>query len=414
MASLQYSNRAAPYDLDPAIALLGNEKEGLALDFINMRGYVRDRGTPANFTMDSPNNFLTYTAPSAKVIRLANGLLSSGTSLRTHHDSSNSPLGLLIEKAATNLLTYSDDLTNAAWAKANATVLANLAGPDGVAGSGCTVTTSASSHYVREIITTIASTVYTLSFYAKRGTMTATKFLLYDHTNNAFIGSGVDYYSQTNASTWTRITHTFTTPAGCTSIRVHPIWDSGVTGTVGLTKAQLETGSLATSYIKTTASTVTRAVDDISLLLSALPYDTSAGTIILSGVLLSTAPAGSTNPAFRLYKDGSNYISLWQYSGSPTLLQVSAVTGGANQVSGAMTAAPGTGTLFNAGLGWAANDISLILNGSVAATDNSSSAIDLTGGKLWLQPNTSAFLIKSVVYLPERISDAEIQTRTTL
>jgi len=78
--------------------------------------------------------------------------------------------------------------------------------------------------------------------------------------------SGSNYVSQigganNTSSTWVRVSVSFTTPAGCTSVYVYPC--SSDSGTVDLLiwGAQLEAGSGASSYIPTGASTVQRAAD---------------------------------------------------------------------------------------------------------------------------------------------------------
>ncbi|WP_336801491.1 phage head spike fiber domain-containing protein [Kaistia sp. MMO-174] len=100
MGIMQFMDRAAPLALDPAIALLGNEEQGLAIDFTAMRGFIRDRVTGANNWLGDPNAKLTYASPSAKWIWNAFGVLSSGTTLRCDHnpaslDSSVTPLNSL-------------------------------------------------------------------------------------------------------------------------------------------------------------------------------------------------------------------------------------------------------------------------------------------------------------------------------
>lgn len=86
MAIMQFMDRAAPLALDPAIALLGNEEQGLAIDWPAMRVFIRDRVTAANNWLGDPNAKLTYASPSAKWIWNAFGVLSSGTTLRCDHD----------------------------------------------------------------------------------------------------------------------------------------------------------------------------------------------------------------------------------------------------------------------------------------------------------------------------------------
>jgi hypothetical protein len=85
------------------------------------------------------------------------------------------------------------------------------------------------------------------------------------------------------ANGWTRVTHTFTTPAGCTLIHAYPFRNSvGVTGTAYIWGVQLEVGSNATSYIPTTTSQVIRAADICSLTDSAFYniYNQEEGTIV--------------------------------------------------------------------------------------------------------------------------------------
>ena len=51
-----------------------------------------------------------------------------------HNPSTGESLGLLVEEARTNLLTYSEQFDNAAWVKSNSTVTANAgAAPNGTA-----------------------------------------------------------------------------------------------------------------------------------------------------------------------------------------------------------------------------------------------------------------------------------------
>ena len=78
-------------------------------------------------------------------------------------------LGLLIEQSSTNLLTYSQDFSNAVWTKTNATITtgANIA-PDGTqTASKLIESTSTGGHNVSNLVTVISATNYTSSIYAK-------------------------------------------------------------------------------------------------------------------------------------------------------------------------------------------------------------------------------------------------------
>ena len=107
---------------------------------------------------------------------------------------------------------------------------------------------------------------FTLSFYAKRGTMTDMKYSIYDHTNSVDIVAPTSYYSQTSSSEWSRITVTFTNSASTNHIRMYPIIDDTGSTSAGETcfiwGVQLEKHTtdlnMESSYIPTTTAAVTR------------------------------------------------------------------------------------------------------------------------------------------------------------
>ena len=160
----------------------------------------------------------------------------------------------LIEKVRTNLALQSQTLDNASWDKSDATVTANTTiAPDGTL-TADTITAVVIDQRVNQTVTVAASTEHTFSFFAKKGTTVTPRYSVYDLSNNAFILTQVDYSALVNTSTWSRITATFTTPAGCTSISIYPI-NAATLGTTFIWGCQLETG-VATDYIATTTAAV--------------------------------------------------------------------------------------------------------------------------------------------------------------
>lgn len=171
---------------------------------------------------------------------------------------------LVMEAAATNRLLYSAQLDNGAgWGVPSTTVTANtVTAPDGTLTADTVLVTGSSSGGVYQSNTVTAGAVMVLSFWAKRSAATAAGWRVYNNTAGADVVAAASYYSLINATTWTRVSLSFTVPVGCTSIRVYPCADVSASGSGAyIWGVQLETGSVATSYIPTTTAAAGRAAD---------------------------------------------------------------------------------------------------------------------------------------------------------
>lgn len=165
----------------------------------------------------------------------------------------------LIKRSAVNLLLYSRSFDNPYWLQTNITTNA-ITGPDGKVtaatyegtGTGIISVYNVTSAPVK------AATQYTYSIYVKLGTMSASdyKFAVYDVSNSSFVGIDLVPNVTLTSTSWTRIVYSFTTPAGCTQIRVYPFRNSATIplSTVHFWGAQLEEGTTATPYIRTTST----------------------------------------------------------------------------------------------------------------------------------------------------------------
>ena len=166
----------------------------------------------------------------------------------------------LFEPQSTNLLPYSNDFSSANWSKSsNYTVQSNIGiSPDGSLNASTITNTNGSGGFVFTTLPVLASTEYTVSFYAKRGTATEAKYSIYDGGD---IIPSTSYYADITDSKYTRVSFSFTSLATSSTVRFYITRDDGAVGTVYVYGAQVEQQSYATSYIPTDGSTVTRNQD---------------------------------------------------------------------------------------------------------------------------------------------------------
>jgi len=212
------------------------------------------------------NGDLTWTRASTALRTNSSGLLESmGSGVPRLSYMYGSCPALLLEPQRTNLALYSEQFDNASWLKGNTTATANTTiSPDGTTNADTITIQTTSGNNLRQNITVTANTTYTFSFYALRGTATDLRYSVFNFSGGSDIVAVTSYYSQTNSTTWSRITVTFTTPTGCTSIGVYPVRDTTSTGTFFIWGAQLELGAYPTTYIPTTTASATRVADSFS------------------------------------------------------------------------------------------------------------------------------------------------------
>jgi hypothetical protein len=248
--------------------------------------------------------------------------------------------GLLHEsEARTNLVTYSEDFTDASWTKANtATLAVDAVGPDGqtsavtLVDSGATGTAAV---YIEQSVTVSNSTAYTFSVFAKADQLSWLHLALVNFTSPASGGAYFDLSngsigSTTNASTplmesvgngWYRCSLTFTTdPVDTTGrLRIYATDSDGnvtvdLDGTSSILTygAQLEAGSTPSSYIPTAGATVTRAAETLTVPAANLPwpYPEVIGDELVTNGTFDADTSGWTDAS-----EGTGSVS-WDASGA--------------------------------------------------------------------------------------------------
>jgi hypothetical protein len=242
----------------------------------------------------------------------------------------------LYSTSRTNLLTYSQQFDNAAWSKTACTVTANATvAPDGTSTADTLIEDTTTSYH--NIAQTVAAsgTVVTLSAFLKAGTQT-TAWMGDAGTANSLdinlstgtvsnIGANVISYGIKSAgSGWYRA---WMTHASITSLRIGmgSVLASylGTGKTLYVWGAQLETGSVATSYIPTTTAPVT--VTDYTLAPGGL---VTLATAPAAGAVLSWSGAYYTTDQ-EAYFDATGRLSLpaTDSSGTPGSVTINSPTG---------------------------------------------------------------------------------------
>ena len=281
----------------------------------------------------------------------------------------------LIEKVRTNLITYSEQLDNAAWTKSQVTISPNLIiSPDGTTTADTAIETTANAqHYVGSSnVSFLASTKYTATVYAKWDA-SCTRNLHVRLGNCASVNIGasfdkngnfvnytggangtLDAYSFTNVGNgWLRFAVTITTAATASSGNgiilyfldgTSPNFIGSTSQKISLWGAQLETGDIATAYIPTTTAAVS--------------VGPTANTARLDYL-------GSTCPRLILEPQRQNLVTFSEQFNNAAWSKTAGGTGTAPAVTANNATSPdgyqnADTIVFNAGAGTSASDQSTI------------------------------------------------------
>jgi len=315
------------------------------------------------------------------------------------------PKGLLIEEGRTNIATYSQDFSNAAWSPygtgASKVGAASSNAPDNTAtayevalGTGGGTFDSASAIY--QNLSCTNGVTYTVSLWVRAKTGSTSVRL--GMNVSAVYNSG----DVTVTTDWKRISVTgaaTATGTGNISIRTNV---AGTSANVFVWGAQLEAGSFPTSYIPNPGiASGIRSAD--------LPDSTSATVIGCNTFLVETIGMQAATTATILGLNAG--IGL----GATTGNTLTTAFGGTQTTTATAT---WTGTV-RSGIAWGASKVSITFNGNAVTTAaNATSALTTTSfGHTNNSGTRGAFMngwMRKVAGYSSALSDASLATKSTV
>lgn len=353
-------------------------------------------------------------------------------------------LGLFIEEQRTNLLTYSSDLSNAAWPKTNLAVNKEAAiAPNGTQTANKLIPTSTNAlHYYYRAVS-VPNNTYTYSAYVKAGEISKFNFYFNDSAGSSCntvitVGATALTFSGPSLSGtvfsapsfsysylgngWFRVALTVTiTGATTTSVALLMNDVGGTTtsfagnGYSGLYfwGAQLEVGACVTSYIPTVAAQVTRSADSAIMTGTNFSswFNAAEGTLVMEGVLGNGA---STVKGYAALTDGTTAQRILAYI-STQFPYVLIATSGVAQFSDYKPSVA-VGSYPKIAVGYAANNCLFSANGSIGTVDTSVTLPTVNRLEIGSYAGGAGNInstIKRILYFPKRLSDSNMQAITT-
>jgi hypothetical protein len=345
---------------------------------------------------------------------------------------------LLLEKQSTNLILYSEDLTQSNWTKANASITANnTTSPDGTQNADKIVEDTANStHGAYQAISVTDGIQYTWSGFFKAAGRTkfrlfaqsaSTPYVEYDLSNGTIfsITGSVTPTIESVGNGWYKCTATSTT-SGTTAYFNFATLDSSNNvsytgdGTSGIFVwgAQLEASSYPTSYIPTTSASATRVVDTcFKTGISSLIGQTE-GVIFVDLVMKNNI--SSVNRVVSITE------SSWISGGSIRIdiqsgnIAVDIVNGGVTIGTISVNTPFAQNTRYKIALAYKTNDCALYMNGTQLGTNTSVGTMP-TCSEFYLNELGGGFggpwqptEFNQAVLFKTRLTNAELASLTTI
>jgi hypothetical protein len=439
------NSTGSPTNTSYSIETAGNGWFKLNVSCSHSSGFIYHTVGVSNVAVPTfVNSLPSFTANGTSGIYIWGAQLNSGSTAKPYFpttDRLNVPrldysggascASLLLENQATNLITYSEDFSNAAWDKSNSSITSNsVISPDGSLNADLLQETTANgSHSIRQNaggLTTGQS--YTYSIFVKeykQGAKRDIRFFvggvntsgIFSFDSKSFYNTNFDNTKVENyGNGWYRLSITDIVPAtSFNNIIILYNNTSNYTGDgesgVYFWGAMLEQGSYPTSYIPTSGSTVTRTADVCNNAGDANTFNDSEGVLFAEIAALaddatykkiSISNGTTSNLIYISYKNYTNQIRVEIVSSSSSVFDITYPT---TDIT----------TFSKIALKYKQNDFALWIDGTEVATDTSGNA---PSGLNRLAFDNGAGnddfygKCKQLMYFDEALSDEELSDLT--
>ena len=333
---------------------------------------------------------LTFTRASNAWYYNSSGLItqaSSNTARFDYNPSTKVLNGLLIEQQSTNLNIDSQTFTTGWTINQGATSADNVyVSPDGATNASSLVMTTAASSGVYQFITTTASQAYTFSVFIKLISGSSTTFRFGDDSAGTayfqinpqnmtagYIGPQATSYSIQNVGNgWYRLSCSFVATGASSSFLMFNE-DTSNTLTLAVYGAQAEAIPFSTSYIPTAGSAVTRVQDSVTVPVSTVGANATAGTALAEIMFETSIPSGSAAGY------GNNYI--WDFGTNQMSMRLYIATASFGTLGGTTTPPwlPSAGSIYKVAGAWSGGNTAIsALNGVVGSQISNTASIGTT------------------------------------
>lgn len=408
--------------ITPSFGLTATERvlPKLALDFITA-------------SLDSRITFTRTTGASNPATYVnSSGFIAAATNDQPRFDYDPVTLackGLLIEESRTNVLSYSDDINNASWTKANSTVSANAtSSPDGSVNADALIpNVGTAEHSLAKSVLASLSTTYTHSIYVKNAGYDAIAFRdstygavsTFTLSTQSYVKGAQHTCTITNVGNgWYRCTVTVLN----NTATMTPVWavnsypTSTGDGTSGLYiwGVQSEVGAFATSYIPTTTTALTRNADVATMTGTNFSdwFNASEGTFVAQYIPKDPAPSNARGLFIADDGTGNNLVGVSVTTNLRGILSLA--TGGSG--AGAIAANSGTVNQVNTVAGaYKVNDYAAALNGGTVGTSTSLTLPAVTQARIGFLARTGLYAnatIQKLAFYPVRGINAQVQAQS--